>query len=67
MKCPKCRDGLKARLIGSIQVDDCPICKGTWFDCDELRKVKDLTDPDLNWLDFELWSHKDRFHVNDAR
>jgi Zn-finger nucleic acid-binding protein len=46
-----------------VKVDECAGCKGIWFDEDELRKTKDHIDSDLNWMDFELWKHDDRFHV----
>jgi Zn-finger nucleic acid-binding protein len=50
-------------MIDAHEIDECPKCQGTWFDRDALRKVKDQTDPDLNWMDFELWKHPDRFQV----
>ncbi len=47
-----------------VEVEQCEQCQGIWFDRDELRQVKDQIDPDLNWMDFELWKHKDRFHIH---
>jgi Zn-finger nucleic acid-binding protein len=63
MKCPRCGEELQKRTVGSVEIDECQGCKGIWFDEDELRKIKDETDADLNWMDFELWKHHDRFHV----
>jgi len=63
MKCPRCGKELQTRTIGTVEVDECIGCKGIWFDEDELRKAKDETNSDLNWMDFELWKHQDRFHV----
>ncbi len=63
MKCPRCDKELETRTIGTVEVDECVGCKGIWFDEDELRKAKNATDADLNWMDFELWKHQDRFHV----
>jgi Zn-finger nucleic acid-binding protein len=63
MKCPRCGDELQKRKIGAVEVGECAACKGIWFDEGELGKAKDETDPDLNWLDFELWQHEDEFHV----
>ncbi|UCH09628.1 MAG: zf-TFIIB domain-containing protein [Fidelibacterota bacterium] len=63
MNCPKCDHELAVKLLGTIQVDECPACGGTWFDRDELRQAKDQADPDLNWMDFELWKHQDRFKI----
>lgn len=60
MDCPSCSTELKRKMIKDIEVDECPECKGTWFEEDELRKAKDATDSDLRWIDFEIWKHKDR-------
>ena len=59
--CPKCKIELKRNHIGLIEIDECEKCKGVWFDSDELRKAKDITDSDLNWMDFEIWKHEDKF------
>lgn len=63
MNCPRCKGELQTQLIGTAAVDECQRCKGLWFDADELRRAKDHVHPDLNWMDFELWKHKDRFRV----
>jgi Zn-finger nucleic acid-binding protein len=63
MKCPRCATELEKRAVGNVEIDECPGCKGSWFDEDELRKAKDEADPDLEWVDFELWKHPDRFRV----
>jgi len=47
-------------MIKDVEVDECNKCKGIWFEDDELRKAKDFTDSDLNWMDFEIWKHKDK-------
>lgn len=65
-QCPKCMIELKTKEIGKTTVDECQKCKGIWFDEDELRKVKDFTDSDLNWLDFEIWKHEDRFKLKES-
>ncbi len=51
-------------MLSGVEIEECPACHGIWFDDDELRKVKDATDSNLNWLDFQLWKHKDRFRVS---
>ena len=61
--CPKCKSELKPKDIGPVEIDECESCKGIWFDKGELRRAKDTTDSDLNWIDFEIWKHKDRFRV----
>jgi Zn-finger nucleic acid-binding protein len=63
MKCPRCKTGLLTRTTAGVEVDECPACQGIWFDADELRRVKDETDPDLNWMDVDLWKHLERFRV----
>ncbi len=60
-KCPECKVALEERVLESITVDECPACKGIWYDKDELRLAKDAADPDLTWLDFDLWKHEDEF------
>jgi len=59
--CPKCNAQLKPKSVGPVEVDECRKCKGIWFDKDELRRAKDTTDSDMNWMDFEIWKHEDRF------
>ena len=61
MNCPTCSVALEPELIGDTEVDRCPKCEGVWFEDDELRKAKDSADSDLNWMDFDVWKHKDRF------
>jgi Zn-finger nucleic acid-binding protein len=63
MDCPRCGQPMEVRKTGDVEVDECSRCKGIWFDRDELRKAKDLADPDLNWMDLEIWKHKDQFHI----
>ncbi|MBD3378327.1 hypothetical protein GF406_25085 [candidate division KSB1 bacterium] len=63
MNCPKCRTELHEKTIHEIAVHECPSCEGIWFEKDELRQVKDRTDADLNWMDVDLWQHRDRFNV----
>lgn len=63
MDCPKCKKPMRVKNTQGIEIDECADCKGTWFDRDELRRVKDHTNGDLNWMDFELWKHPERFRV----
>ena len=49
---------------GSVEFDTCLSCGAIWFDEGELRKVKDEVDPNLNWMDFEIWRHHDKFHAH---
>jgi Zn-finger nucleic acid-binding protein len=52
---------MRVKTLGAIELDECPTCKGTWFDKDELRKAKDAVDADLSWMDFDIWKHEDKF------
>jgi Zn-finger nucleic acid-binding protein len=53
MLCPECQIPLDETDYLGIRIDECPRCRGRWFDRDELRKAKDRTDDDLRWLDFD--------------
>jgi Zn-finger nucleic acid-binding protein len=53
-------------MIGEVKIDQCSQCDGMWFDQDELRKAKDAVEPDLNWLDFEIWRREDEFEVRSS-
>ena len=61
--CPACGHDLKPTKLLTVQVDQCSNCKGVWLERDELRQAKDQADPDLDWMDFEIWKHADRFDV----
>ena len=61
MKCPGCHITLTEKSIEDTKVDECGQCKGIWFEDGELREVKDIAEPDTNWMDFEIWKHEDRF------
>ena len=64
MTCPRCSVEFGSRMLGEIEVEECASCGGVWLEEDELRKAKDLADPDLVWMDFEIWKHADRFEVS---
>ena len=61
MECPHCRSELALRRIRGVGVHECKECKGMWFEDRELKQVKDEIDADLNWMDFDIWKHSDRF------
>ncbi len=61
MKCPVCKIELNKKSIGDVEVDECSKCGGMWFEEDELRRAKDASEADLNWMDFEIWKNKDKF------
>ncbi len=58
MECPKEHTPLKSMAIGSITIDRCAECGGTWFDENEFRILKDkASHGDYCWIDFDLWKH----------
>jgi len=61
MDCPRCETPLKKMKLGEVAIDRCPACEGMWLDQGELEKLKDLEDPDLAWMDFDLWKHPELF------
>jgi len=63
MNCPRCQAPLHTRSTDGVEIDECRTCQGIWLDAERLRRLKDQTDPDLQWMDFELWEHADRFHI----
>jgi len=58
MNCPDCSSSMEMNDLRGIEVQECPSCKGRWFDRNELKKAKDNTDEDLCWLDFDPFGQK---------
>ena len=48
MQCPRCNTPLQVETIkdlsGSIEVDTCPSCSGTWFDKGELEQIENIVE-----------------------
>lgn len=61
MECPVDGNTLETHTVHSIQIEECVQCKGLWFEEGELRKAKDVSGPDRDWLDFDLWSDHELF------
>jgi Zn-finger nucleic acid-binding protein len=55
------------RKTHDVTLDECPKCNGIWFDQGELDKVKDDMDPDLRWMDFDLWIWDGEFQMTPER
>jgi Zn-finger nucleic acid-binding protein len=55
---------MKKINFGSLSIDECPRCRSLWFDKGELDELKDAVDPDLRFLDFDIWSREAVFNVN---
>ncbi len=64
MFCPNNHQELEKILFHHVEVDYCPDCLGVWFDRDELAYAKDEKDAQLNWLDFDIWRDKGKFHIS---
>lgn len=51
MNCPKCTTPtLDPRTLNGIEVDQCPACRGVWFDAAELGRLLKLAAADLKPL-----------------
>ena len=61
MVCPNGHKELEKVLFHNVEVDYCPECFGIWFEKDELEYAKEDDDKQLNWLDFDIWKHKEKF------
>lgn len=61
MICPKCHIKLKEFSFGALKLDKCDSCNGVWFDKNELKKVIDGRDMDLEWVHLDLWTKKEKF------
>jgi Zn-finger nucleic acid-binding protein len=64
MNCPRCNIELGSTNISGLEIEECTSCGGTWFEEEGLRRAKDRTDPDLAWMDFEIWKHPEKFEVS---
>ena len=63
MLCPNDNIEMMQRDLEGVQIDECPRCQGIWFDQGELDAAKDAREPDINWIDIELWRQEDRFNL----
>jgi Zn-finger nucleic acid-binding protein len=63
MDCPKCHQPMESKSIGNVVIDECQKCRGIWFDPGEIDDVKDGIEPELRWLDFELWRAQADFQM----
>jgi Zn-finger nucleic acid-binding protein len=47
--------------VGNLEIDECHHCKGVWFDQGEIDEIKDKIEPDIRWIDFDLWKKEGDF------
>ncbi|MGH7239918.1 MAG: zf-TFIIB domain-containing protein, partial [Candidatus Saccharimonadales bacterium] len=62
-ECPNGHGVMEQAMFHEVEVDYCPTCLGIWFDADELTYAKNNADYQLNWLDFDIWRHKEKFEA----
>ena len=61
MKCPKCKQiELASHVVNGIEVEQCPTCRGIWFDEQELPQMLTHSPGDLK----PLTKGKDRPDLN---
>jgi len=61
MICPQCKEQMKQSTIAEITINECPGCRGMWFDHGELDAVKDEVLPDMRWLGIDAWKEQAEF------
>jgi uncharacterized protein len=59
-KCPNCESDMETVTIDAIELDECPNCKGIWFDADELNKVLELDKAEVAQVDSTIDLEKDK-------
>lgn len=60
-QCPRCAIALAATELQQVPVARCPRCRGLWFEAHALRAAREAADPDLAFLEVELWSDAEQF------
>jgi Zn-finger nucleic acid-binding protein len=51
------------KTFGHTAIDECPQCRGIWFDPGEIDEVKNRVEPELRWIDFQLWKDQAVFSI----
>lgn len=65
MQCPECRKSMNIKKFEELVLNECLQCKWIWFDKDELAEAAEKRiDPDLRWMDFEIWKKEAMFSLN---
>jgi len=64
MKCPACHETMEEKAVGEDRINECPHCRGLWFDRGELEGVKDEVMPEISWLGIDEWKDRAEFKVN---
>lgn len=64
MICPVDGTTLESHEIQGIILEECTQCRGLWFEQGELRKSIDESEPELGWLDFDLWTDQESINAD---
>jgi Zn-finger nucleic acid-binding protein len=59
MNCPECNVQFRKYSIADDQINECPVCRGLWFEKGQLDAVKDEVMPEMGWVDID--SLKEQF------
>lgn len=59
MLCPLDQTTFTRTLVHTVPVDECSTCHGLWFEHGDWVQARDESDPDLRWLDIDLWKEID--------
>ncbi len=59
--CPRCEIPLTPSAVQQVPVQRCPQCRGLWFEAHALRDAREAAEPDLAFLEVELWSDAEQF------
>lgn len=57
--CPNDNLELQRTKLKGVNIDECTKCQGVWFDKDELKVVKDRTDENIRWINFEIFQEQE--------
>lgn len=64
MNCPKDNTPLETHDLSAAKVQECPSCRGVWFEKGELDKAKNSVDPDLGWMEVDLWMDQEGYNLS---
>ena len=63
--CPNDHIELQRVKLKGVNIDECSKCQGMWLDKDELKIVKNRTDENIRWINFEIFQEqKNKFEKN---
>jgi Zn-finger nucleic acid-binding protein len=63
MHCPECSTDLTAKKLKGLDIQTCPNCQGMFILQEELKIIEKDKDPEVAWLDLELWRHREKYEA----